>query len=198
MAAILRKGEGELRVVMLGDSIVNDTSRSAWELLVQKEVPGVTVTKATSVRGSTGCWWYREPGRVRKYGLDHRPNLVIIGGISHRDDVEAVREVVRQIREGSRADVLLMSSAFGTVDPLDDTQWSERLDPAGSDFRSKLAKLAEELGVGFLDMTAAWGQHVRESDKEIDWFKRDVVHANKRGEQVLGRVLAAYLTPEAR
>lgn len=203
-AEILRKGDGELRVVMLGDSIVNDTSRSAWEVLVMKAVPGVTVTKVTSVRGSTGCWWYREPGRVKKYVLDHRPDLVIIGGISHRDDVEAVREVVRQIWEGAQVDVLLMSPAFGTVDPKDDAWWMESFssrglfDPRPFPFHDRLHNLANTEHIGYLDMTRAWAEYVRRSGKEVDWFKRDVVHANERGEQVLGRVLTAYLTPEAR
>ncbi len=49
---------GTLHVVMLGDSIVNDTSRSCWNLLLEKSFPACNVEKVTSVRGSTGCWWY--------------------------------------------------------------------------------------------------------------------------------------------
>ena len=70
---------GTLRMVMLGDSIVNDTSRSCWNLLLEKSFAKCKVEKITSVRGSTGCWWYKEPGRVQKYVLDHEPDLVIIG-----------------------------------------------------------------------------------------------------------------------
>ena len=201
-AAILKAG-GELRVVMLGDSIVNDTSRSAWEQRLLRNVrgvnvPGLTVTKVTSVRGGTGCWWYREPPCVQRYVLAHRPDLVVIGGISHHDDIAAVREVVRQIRGGDGpADILLMTPAFGTVDPADDAQWTAALDPAGTDFRNQLVLLADELQVGLLDMSAAWGRYVRGSGHEIAWFKRDVVHANERGEQILGSILAAYLTPDA-
>ena len=85
---------GTLRVVMLGDSIVNDTSRSCWNLLLERDFPNCRIEKITSVRGSTGCWWYKEPGRVQKFVLDHKPNLVIIGGISQRGDIDSIREVI--------------------------------------------------------------------------------------------------------
>ena len=44
-------------------------------------------------------------------------------------------------------------------------------------------------------MTGLWGKYIRESGKGVDWFKRDDVHANERGEQVLGALLAAYFAP---
>ena len=43
---------GTFRVVMLGDSIVNDTSRSCWNLLVERRYPKCKIEKITSVRGS--------------------------------------------------------------------------------------------------------------------------------------------------
>ena len=61
---------GTLHVVMLGDSIVNDTSRSCWNFIVERRQPKCQIEKITCVRGSTGCWWYKEPGRVQKYVLD--------------------------------------------------------------------------------------------------------------------------------
>ena len=47
-------------------------------------------------------------------------------------------------------------------------------------------------------MTDAWGRYVRASGKDLNWFKRDEVHANERGEQVIGRILAAHLAPPCR
>ena len=111
---------GTLHVVMLGDSIVNDTSRSCWNFIVERRQPKCQIEKITCVRGSTGCWWYKYPGRVQKYVLDHKPDLVIIGGISHRDDIESIREVIRQIQEAAQPDILLMTGAFGSTDPRKD------------------------------------------------------------------------------
>ena len=88
--------------------------------------------------------------------------------------------------------------AFGEVNPKDDRAWQERPDPAGEDYRARLGRLAGETNSAFLDMSAAWGRYVRESGKELDWFKRDPIHANERGEQILGRILDQYFTlPDA-
>lgn len=182
---------------MLGDSIVNDTSRSCWNLLLGPHYPECRIIKITSVRGSTGCWWYREPERLKKFVLDHDPNLVIIGGISQRGNITSIRDVIRQIRKSSEADILLMTGAFGRVDPRDNAQWQKISDPNHySEYRRQLEKLANETKSAFLDMEAAWGRYIRESGKDLDWFKRDVIHANERGEQILGHILAAYLSPK--
>jgi hypothetical protein len=187
---------GTLRVVMLGDSIVNDTSRSCWNLLLERDYPNCTIEKITSVRGSTGCWWYKETGRVRKFVLDHQPKLVIIGGISQRGDIDSIREVIRQIRSNCEADILLMTGAFGQVDPCDENQWKRIDDPNHfSDYRKGLEKLAREVGAAFLDMEAAWTKYIRRCGRDLEWFKRDPIHANERGEQILGRILAAYISP---
>lgn len=183
-----------LRIVMLGDSLVNDTSRSAWERLLKAPYPRCEIEKIASVRGSTGCWWYHEPGRVQKYVLDHKPDLVIIGGISPRQDAETLRSVIRQIRAGSRAEVLVMTSGFGRVDPRDDSQWSADIDSNTDTPRSIAQRVAREEKAAFLDMSGAWGRYIRSTDKPLEWFKRDAIHANAYGEQVLGRILARYLT----
>jgi len=186
---------GTLRVVMLGDSIVNDTSRSCWNLVVERRHPKCPIEKITSVRGSTGCGWYKEAGRVRKFVLDHKPDLVIVGGISHGNDTDSIAEVVRQIRAASQPDILLMTGAFGRTDPRDETQWRRIIDPEHhSTYRKNLETLAGTLDAAFLDMEAAWAEYVRQSGKELEWFKRDPIHANARGEQILGRILANYLS----
>jgi hypothetical protein len=186
---------GTLHVVMLGDSIVNDISRSGWDLIVERRHPKCLIEKVTSVRGSTGCWWYKEPGRVKKFVLDHRPDLVIIGGISQRNDIGSIREVVRQIQNAAGADILLMTGAFGQTDPRDDAQWQKISDPNHyTDYRRRLEELADDMGAAFLDMEAAWGRYIRDSGKDLDWFKRDPIHANERGEQILGHILANYLS----
>ena len=112
-ASVLGEGEGTLRVVMLGDSIVNDTSRSRWDDRLRAMYPKCRIVRTTCVRGGTGCWWYREPGRVKRYVLDLQPDLLIIGGISHKDDTESIRDVIRQVRKARKCYVLLMSGPSG-------------------------------------------------------------------------------------
>ena len=184
---------GTLHVVMLGDSIVNDTSRSCWDFIVERRQPKCRIEKITCVRGSTGCWWYKEPGRVQKYVLDHKPDLVMIGGISHRDDVESIREVIRQIQAAAQPDILLMTGAFGSADPLAKGFLNEN-GVHSTPYNKGLEKLAGEVGAAFLDMEAAWAKYIRESGRQLDSFKRDPVHANPQGEQILGHILANYLS----
>jgi hypothetical protein len=43
-------------------------------------------------------------------------------------------------------------------------------------------------------MEAAWAGYIRKSGKDLDSFKRDPIHANERGEQILGRILESYFT----
>lgn len=194
-AAALAGGKSLLRVVMLGDSIVSDTSRSEWDVVLQRSYPECRIMKVTVQRGSTGCWWYREDNRVHVYVYPHRPDLLMIGGISQQGDVEAIRDVIEQARALHPCDVLLITPAFGRVDPRDDAQWTFEIPESPSDYRYALRALAASAGTGFLDMTAHWGRYIRESGHEIGWFKRDEVHANGRGQQILGRILAAHLGP---
>src|SRR5690606_35126740 len=68
---------GELRVVMLGDSIVADPSRSRWQEYLAEGV-GAHVTKVTAVRGSTGPLWYQEADRPYCYAARFEPDLLIL------------------------------------------------------------------------------------------------------------------------
>jgi lysophospholipase L1-like esterase len=189
------QGNPVLRVVMLGDSIIGDTGRSEWDMVLQRSYSTCRINKVTVIRGSTGCWWYRAENRVQVFVYPHRPDLLIIGGISQSDDVDAIRDTIRQARALHPCDVLLLTPAFGIVDPRCDDQWTFEIPADTTHYRYRLRELADSEGAGFLDMTAHWGCAIRASGRELDWFKRDGIHANARGEQILGRILAAHLAP---
>ena len=42
---------------------------------------------------------------------------------------------------------------------------------------------------------AYWGRYIRDSGKDLRWSKRDDVHANERGMQILGQLLAGHFIP---
>ncbi|HUU60592.1 MAG TPA: SGNH/GDSL hydrolase family protein [Phycisphaerae bacterium] len=191
----LREG-GSLRVVLLGDSIVNDTGNSAWETLLERVYRKAKIEVVTSVRGGTGCDYYRRDGRVKQYVLDYDPDLVIIGGVCNRR-AEPVRDVIRQIRAASKAEVLILSGAFGrNYRPPADPDWTPRIDPDGKDYRSQLFKTALEEKVELLDMRGATDEYFRNCGKPIRGFMRDDTHPNERGRQIIGRVLVRYLSPD--
>ena len=93
----LKEG-GELRMVLLGDSIMGNTSGSSFEQLLMRRYPKCKIKKIASLRSSTGCNWYQHENRVEHYVFRHNPDLLVIGGISNGSDPEAVRSVVKQVR----------------------------------------------------------------------------------------------------
>ncbi|MEW6356514.1 MAG: SGNH/GDSL hydrolase family protein [Planctomycetota bacterium] len=188
---------GTLRIVMLGDSIVNDTASSEFEHLLMRMYPRCKVEKIRSVRGSTGCWWYKEENRVKEYVLDHKPDLLMIGGISQRNDVESIGEVIRQVRAAQDMEIMVMTGAFGSTDPRTDPKWTCDVDPMGDDYRSQLMRMAAKEKVEFLDMTGPWGRYILDTKSQaLGSFKRDRVHANDRGKQILGRILERFFAPK--
>ena len=198
--AALAGGE-TVRVVVLGDSIANDLSDGLFEVLVARAWPGARLEVVTSVRSGTGCEYYRQDGRLREYALRHGPDLVIIAGISHGCDAEAVRDCVRQIRASGDADVWVLSGAVCSLDRMQ----ADMRDRTGlpeavvaevfRDWPGRLGAMCAEEKTEYLDLRAAWEAYLAGSPRPRAWYQRDEVHANTRGKQILARILAAYLAP---
>ncbi|NLO73240.1 MAG: hypothetical protein GX100_03875 [candidate division WS1 bacterium] len=189
----LRSGE-RVRVVMLGDSIINDTSSGPWEILVERLYPGAKIDLQVSVRGGTGCWHYQDPEQLEAYVLRYAPQLLWIGGISQKGDIEAIRSVIQQTRAAlPETEILLSTNSCGPFgDPRSNPEWSSRVDPDGDNWRSLLWRLAEEEGAEWLDMSAGWGTYIKSQDKPYEYYMRDPVHANDHGRLVLAKVIETY------
>lgn len=178
---------GKLHIVNLGDSIVNDTARSAWLLRVRERYPKAEIRMTTVVRGGTGCWWYRESNRVAQLVVPLKPDLVFIGGLSQRADVDLIREVIHQLRAAlPELEVLLGTAAFGSMDPLRPETLAREASSGYADYGAKLRALVAGERCGFVDVMKPWAEYIRQSGQPTDWFKRDTVHANERSEQILG------------
>lgn len=167
------------RIVLLGDSIVNDTFNSNFQALLQRQYPNANLTFICSVLGSTGCSFYQEAENFKRHVRDLRPDLLMIGGISHRNDLEAIRHVVEMAHD--TAEVVLMSGPWlhnqeGKIDPFAKVQ----------------KKMAAEMGIEFIDFANIWNAYLKSSSKSQDWFFRDPVHANDRGKQILARILERW------
>ena len=196
-----------VRTVMLGDSIINGISHSYFESLVDRMYPGSRMEIATKVRGSTGCWWYRENDpetgrpRVEEWVASYNPDLVILGGISHGSaglayEIEACRDVIDTVRTYlPNVEFLLLTEAAGWNDPYRHPELAEPFDPQGTDWRARLSTLAAEEGVEFLDLNRWWARYIIHSGHSDDWFKGDLIHMNQRGSVVTGLALAAYFAP---
>ncbi|MEM9295803.1 MAG: hypothetical protein AAGA57_08375, partial [Planctomycetota bacterium] len=174
----LRAGE-TVRVVMLGDSVVNDTAHSTWAAQVSSLFAG-NIEVIPSIRNGTGMQYYQgdvgsieelEQGfgplgtpRIQGRVLDYDPDLVILGGVSHGFDASAYANVINQIQAGSDADILVTSEIggydYGSGSYLLD-DWAYELDAQGERFEDELLALALDEGVGFADLRGSWGQFLR-------------------------------------
>ena len=188
----LREG-GELRMVLLGDSIMGNTSSSSFELLLMRDYSKCKLVKIASLRSSTGCKYYRENNRVQDYVLKHHPDLLVIGGISNGDDAEAVRSVIQQVRaKQPGTEVLLLTPVFGSIRDERIRTFTREVDTTTSNFRFKMQKVAAEEKCAFFDMTGPWWAYIQASGKTPGWFMGDAVHANERGCQIIGRLLELW------
>ncbi|MBM4156171.1 MAG: SGNH/GDSL hydrolase family protein [Lentisphaerae bacterium] len=188
----LRAG-GDLRMVLLGDSIIGNTSGSSFELLLMRDYPKCKIIKIASTRSSTGCKYYREENRVEDYVLRHNPDLLVIGGISNGGDAEAVRSVVQQVRaKKPDTEVLLLTPVFGAMRDEHIKTWTREIDTTKSNFRWDMQKVAAEEKCAFFDMTGPWWEYIQSTGMTPGWFMGDAVHANARGCQIIGRLLQAW------
>lgn len=188
---ILTEG-GELRLLALGDSIVNDTMRSGWVAKLQDAYPKATIKATVYVRGGGGCQHYREEGRIAKNAIPRRPSLVFIGGISQRD-IESIREVIHQLRAGvPEVEILLATGTFGTTDPRDPEALAKAPHSGTGAYGQALKKLAAEERCAYLDMTTPWAEYIRSAKMHPHLFYRDAIHANEFGEQILSKILMGF------
>ena len=184
------------RIVLLGDSIMNDTGNSPMDVLISKHYPGLYLEIVTSVENAKGSSFYKEEGRVARYVTSKRPDLVLIGGISHGDDIESLAYVVDQIQSQLSCPILLLSGAVG---PNGDPRlWSEPPEageiPPATEWAKKVCELATTQGVGFFDIEQAWGTAIMRGIPPYEDYLRDPIHANSRGQLVLARLLERFFS----
>lgn len=186
---------GDLHIFALGDSIVNDTMRSGWVGKLQEAYPKARIQGTVLVRGGGGCQHYREDGRLSRYVIPRRPDLVVIGGISQRD-IESIRAVILELRRAlPDVEFLLATGAFGTADPRDAAALRAAAHSGTGVYGESLRALAMQERCAFLDLTTPWAEYLRSSGQHPHRFYRDPVHANEYGEQVLGKILLQFFRP---
>lgn len=196
----LRAGQG-LRLLVLGDSIANDISNSQFHLLVERAYPGSTVTLLRSMRAARGCRLFQH--RVNRLIVAKQPDLVVIAGISHRCDADAVARVVAETRRrtGRPVEFLVTTSTLCDIRRIN---WRTRrrrqsgngmAQAAERRFHDDLFARRDDLGIEVLDLRTLWEDYLAGCARPREWFQRDGLHANARGKQVLGRILARSLSP---
>ncbi|MBD3183496.1 hypothetical protein GF312_14470 [Candidatus Poribacteria bacterium] len=189
--SILTQG-GTLRMLALGDSIVNDTMRSGWVARLSEAYPKADIQATVYVRGGGGCQHYKEENRIQKNVIPLKPDLIFIGGISQKD-IDSIREVIHQLRADlPEVEILLATGTFGTSDPRVPEELAKAGHSGTGEYGKKLKKLAKEEKCAYLDMTTPWAECIRSSNQHPHVFYRDRVHANVYGEQILSKILMGF------
>lgn len=187
----LREGD-DLKMVLLGDSIIGCTSASNFDLLLGRKYPKCKIKKITSIRSSTGCSWYCKENRVQEWVLKHEPDVVVIGGLSHHDgDGENVRSVVQQIRAARPGqEIVIVTPVLGPFRRGNSwlERWTEQIDHSRKNIRAEMEQVAHEEKCAFFDIASPAGKYFLTAGKTPGWFMRDTVHSNDRGHQIIGRL----------
>ena len=185
----LLRGGGNLRLLILGDSIANDTANSMFPLLVERMAPGLEVSLIHSVKGGTGCWFYEEDAELESYVLRHKPNLVLIAGISHRNDADPILNVIRKAR------LALPGAEYLVVGDAVHREGAPELEAA---FRRNLVEGTDAGRYAYMDMWNEWERYLATCGQPLEWYLRDKIHFNDRGKQIIGRIMAAFFEREER
>lgn len=193
------KDQLSVRVLVLGDSIANDLANSAFDVLIERNWPNTDVNVISSVGNGTGCSYYRDQNRVKQYVIEKRPDLLVIAGISHHFEIEPIRDVIQQVRGEINPDILVLTGAITPPSQMLETRVKAGANRAKTRqkmeaFPEKVARMAREEKVEFLDMRKIWENYLSSNDKPREMFMRDKIHANTRGKQIMGRILARYLS----
>ena len=120
----------------------------------------------------------------------------MIGGISNRNDTEAIRSVIRQVRAKQSPEIMLLTQVMGAVGDDHIKNWTYKISDDPTNYRNKLRKVAQEEKCEFVDLCAPFFLYINDSEHPYDWFMRDAVHANDRGFQAIGRLLLRYFEPK--
>ena len=194
-----------VRLLLLGDSIANDIGNSLFDLQIARMHPRAQITLLRSIGGGKGCAFYRH--HVAEYVVDKDPDLVIIAGISHRNDMTAMRSVAEQTRQAMRKPVEFLVLTGASVEPGMDSRWKqEGFESPPADVRQQavadearfyreLVRVRDKVPWATLDLRTLWEEYLARSPQPRSWYQRDFVHANNRGRYVLGRMLAQFFRP---
>lgn len=217
----LRSGQN-LRIVMLGDSVQQDTANAPWDAWLQRLYPGATIQVISSTRGGTGVSYFAN--YVPQYILAYQPDLLCVGGIDNPDDMSYFQSIVNQVRADNAA------NSYTTEFLMVTEQWSPNnnqgsyflapgiteLDqvaannPGGvpSGYRGDLLNFCASNNIEYLDLTGVASQFIygtataggvgapaNSNGDPYSFWMRDFVHSSDNGKMIQGRMLEAFFAP---
>lgn len=203
------------RIVMLGDSIVQDSFHSQFHALIKRIYPKSDVEWILSMRGGTGCWHYILAENFYHYVTDHRPDLLIIGGISNFADetrkgigptgADAMVRVAKVARERLGCEVLLVNNPLSVdlrpCNPDDRNTPLPKMTFGRTQYRlmdgmesgyEQLRRLCQSNKMAWWDVFVPCYDWLYGSGLPYQWYSRDAVHSGELGKQIIGHVMLSY------
>lgn len=203
------------RIVMLGDSIVQDSFHSQFHALIKRIYPKSDVEWILSMRGGTGCWHYILAENFYHYVADHRPDLLIIGGISNFADetrkgigptgADAMVRVAKVARERLGCEVLLVNNPLSVdlrpCNPDDRNTPLPKMTFGRTQYRlmdgmesgyEQLRRLCQSNKMAWWDVFVPCYDWLYGSGLPYQWYSRDAVHSGELGKQIIGHVMLSY------
>lgn len=211
----LQNGQ-RVRIVLLGDSVANDTGNSGFDVLLERLFPGAVVEVITAVGGSTGVSAWLSNLDKGDYQLDlqaaciaQQPDLVIIAGISSSNVESDFNQAVDTLRNeintqfGYVPDIMLMTEAYDQfinsgLSPKTDTHWYRFVTSnSNNDYRHMLYKVSQTKHTAFFDMCGEWGQYTIDLENAGYRYRdlwRDNIHMNYQGKNIYAKVIEQFFS----
>jgi hypothetical protein len=198
--AALQDGRA-FKVLMLGDSIVNDSYNSVFPSLVKRQYPNSNFTFIISVSGSTGCLTYAQNDKFKQYIAAYQPDLLLISGVSNfvkntPEEITALKTVVSRAKKELGCEVVIATPPL-SVNPQEYANSTEpwrKLIQMEKMYRflgyEQHVKVAAEEQVALWDLTEVV-QDYKVANPQVK-HSRDPVHNDDIGKQLIGRLLAQY------
>ena len=217
----LRTGQ-HLRIVMLGDSVQQDTANAPFDAWLQRLYPGATIEVISSTRGGTGLIYYVT--NLPAYVLAYQPDLLCIGGIDNPDDMTYFQSVVNQVRadnlaRGYTTEFLMLTEQWSPnnnqgnyylAPGLTELDQVPANNPGGvpAGYRGDLLNFCAANNIEYLDLTgvqnefiygpataAGVGPPANANGDPYSYWMRDFVHSSDHGKMIQGRMLEAFFAP---
>ncbi|NLX38625.1 MAG: SGNH/GDSL hydrolase family protein [Methanothrix sp.] len=195
--ALLGEGE-EARIVLFGDSItagfaVRRGFDHFWLSMLKETYPKAAV--AMRNQGACGATSFDGLARLDGSVVAHNPDLVTVNfGINDMYSgirlgefkgnlIEIVEKIIEGCGSGSSPEILLMSS-----EPLT----TPRFDRIVLSYYQILEDVAEEMGVGFVDVYGAWMRRVGEGVPLDSLILPGLDHPNELGYRIIAEELMRF------
>lgn len=211
-----------VRIVFLGDSIQQDLANSPIDVLMERLYPGSHIEIISSTSNGGGAQFFKE--HASEYVLKYNADLLVIGGVSNRDNMEDFQVICDQVKAndlltGRKTEILLltngwtsnavMENAFGfSSDMRELDQVLENNAVIPDDYRGHLLKFAAANDIEYLDMMGIASEFVfgpaaranvgppsRADGVPFSFWMRDWMHPDESGRQIMGRIFEAYFAP---